>query len=124
LNVVLIHFDPVKSLDWSTKTNHLVIATNTSRIFIWSVNGASVCDIPLEGQNNEIQNKYGVKQKEKSQIFKVNKVKWNPDGKSILIQDKSNLLVAYPHFTFLEEQQPEGEYNQEGEGDEEVKTTN
>jgi WD40 repeat protein len=42
LTVVLIHFDPVKSLDWASKTNHLVIATNTSRIFIWSVNGASV----------------------------------------------------------------------------------
>jgi len=97
LSVVLIHFDPVKTIDWSGKSNHLVIATNSPRIFIWSVNGASVCDIPLEGQE-----------------FKVSKVRWNPDGKSILIQDRSNLLIAYPHFTFLEEQH-------EGENDEEDK---
>lgn len=96
LSVVLIHLEPVKSLDWSSKSNHLVIATNKPRIFIWSINGASVCDIPLERQD-----------------FNVNKVKWNPDGKSILVLDRSNLLVAYPHFTFLEEQQPEGEYDDE-----------
>lgn len=42
LSVVLIHFDPVKSIDWSKKSNHLVITTNSPRIFIWSVNGASV----------------------------------------------------------------------------------
>jgi len=105
-------------MDWSAKTNHLVIATNTPRIFIWSVNGASVCDIPLEGQN-EGQTSYNTKQKEKSLDFKVNKVKWNPDGKSILIQDRSHLLVAYPHFTFLQEQAQEGEFD--GEGDEELK---
>lgn len=98
LSVVLIHLEPVKSLDWSSKSNHLVISTNKPRIFIWSVNGASVCDIPLEGQD-----------------FNVNKVKWNPDGKSILVLDRSNLLVAYPHFTFLEEQQPEGEYDDDDE---------
>ena len=103
LSVVLIHFDPVKSLDWSAKSNHLVIATNNPRIFIWSVNGASVCDIPLEGED-----------------FNVGKVKWNPDGKSILIQDKTNLLIAYPHFTFLEEnqEQPEGEGEYDGEEEE------
>lgn len=92
LSVVLIHFDTVKSIDWSGKSNHLVIATGSPRIFIWSINGASVCDIPLEGQD-----------------FNVTRVKWNPDGKSILIQDRSNLLIAYPHFTFLEENEGEAE---------------
>lgn len=27
LNVILIHFDPVKSIDWSSRSNHLVIST-------------------------------------------------------------------------------------------------
>lgn len=27
LSVILIHFDPVKSIDWSSQSNHLVIAT-------------------------------------------------------------------------------------------------
>lgn len=66
------------------------------------MNGASVCDIPLEGQD-----------------FKVSKVSWNPDGRSILIQDKNNLLIAYPHFTFLEEKQQDEDYDEEPEEEEE-----
>ena len=57
------------------------------------MNGASVCDIPLEGKE-----------------FNVNKIKWNPDGRSILVQDKNNLVIAYPHFTFLQEAEQEDEY--------------
>ena len=69
-----------------------MIATGTPRIFIWSTNGASVWDVPIEDKD-----------------FNVDKVKWNPDGKSILIQDRSHLLVAYPHFTFLQDNAHEGE---------------
>ena len=98
LSVLLIHFHVVTSFDWSKRSNHLVVATNTPRIFIWSINGASVWDIPIEDKD-----------------FNVNKVKWNPDGRSIMIQDRSNLLIAYPHFTFLQETTNEGE----GEEDEE-----
>ena len=59
-------------------------------MFIWSLSGASVCDIPQD-----------------SKEFNVNKVMWNPSGKSLIVMDKNNMLVAYPHFTFLEGQREE-----------------
>ena len=71
LHILLVHFGPVKHMAWSPKTTHLVFCTGTPRIFIWSLGGASVCDIPLETSD-----------------FGVNKVKWNPNGKSILLNDK------------------------------------
>jgi len=51
------------------------------------LSGASVCDIPIEGGKE----------------FNVGKVKWNPNGRSILILDnKSSLMIANPQLSFLE----------------------
>jgi len=85
LNVLLIHSKTIKSMQWSPKSLHLVIATGSPRIFIWSMGGASVCDIPADsGATKE---------------FNVSKIKWNPNGKSIVVADKSTqMMVAYPHL--------------------------
>ena len=64
LHVILIHQSPIKSMHWSACSIHLAIATASPRIFIWSLGGASVCDIPIEGAKE----------------FLVHKVKWNPNG--------------------------------------------
>ena len=40
-------------------------------MLIWSPEGASVCDFPLDSAH-----------------FEVNRVKWNCDGRSLVVQDK------------------------------------
>ena len=68
-------------MQWSPGSIHLAIATSSPRIFIWSLGGASVCDIPLEG----------------SKEFIFHSIKWNPNGISIMIiYNKSQLMIAYP----------------------------
>ena len=56
-------------------------------MFLWSESGASVCDIPIETDKN----------------FDVNRIRWNTNGKSLVVSDKRNqAVIAYPHFSFLE----------------------
>jgi WD40 repeat protein len=68
---LLVHIGTVKSMQWSPKTLHLVIATGSPRIYIWSRGGASICDIPYD-----------------SYEYNVNKIKWSPNGRSLLVMDK------------------------------------
>jgi len=88
LHVVLIQFHPIKSVAWSPKTQHLAFSTGTGRIFLWSEEGASVCDIPIENRQ-----------------FNVQKIQWNPEGDSILLGDKGELLMAYPQFEFFDDEE-------------------
>lgn len=47
--------------------------------------GASVCDVPVDGDE-----------------FKVMKINWSEDGKSIILSDKNAAIVVYPRFEILE----------------------
>merc|ERR1712096_142211 len=66
LHILLIMLNPVKSLSWSPNSTHLSFTTNTGRMFLWSLEGASVCDIPNKG-------------------FSANNIMWSSDGKSLLL---------------------------------------
>jgi WD40 repeat protein len=68
---LLVHILNVKSMQWSPKTLHLVIATGSPRIYIWSKGGASICDIPYDDRE-----------------YNVTKIKWSPNGRSLLVMDK------------------------------------
>lgn len=85
LNVLMIQLLNIKSLQWSPKSLHLAFCTGAGRIFIWSAEGASVCEVPLESKD-----------------FKVTKVKWTPDGTALVISDKNRFMMAYPKFNLLE----------------------
>ena len=65
----------------------MAACTGTSRLFLWSFEGASVCDVPLENKD-----------------FKILKLKWSANGENILLLDKNRALVAYPQFELLEGQ--------------------
>lgn len=85
LHALLIQMAPVKSMAWSSKGIQLAFCTGGSRIYFWSFEGASVCDIPHE--NND---------------FKVFKIKWAPDGNSMVLMDKGSALLVYPRFELME----------------------
>lgn len=71
LSAVLLELAPVKSMAWSPRSSHLFFSTGSSRLLIWSPEGASVCDFPLD-----------------SASFEVNRIKWNSDGRNLVVQDK------------------------------------
>ena len=84
LSNLLIHSNPIKSVAWSPKSGHLAFCTGTAQIFLWSREGASVCTIPIEAKG-----------------FSIQRVQWNPNGKSLLVVDKLRLTVACPQPEFF-----------------------
>ncbi len=81
LSNLLVHYNAIKSVSWSPKSPHLAFCTGTPQIFLWSREGASVCTIPIESKD-----------------FAVQRVEWNPTGRSLIVADK----VILPHnLSFL-----------------------
>jgi WD40 repeat protein len=85
LHILLIQKQPIRAVSWSPKSLHLAFSTGTARLFLWSLDGASVCDVPAD-----------------SAEFHLNKLNWSPDGQCLLIQDKAQAIVVYPQFDYLE----------------------
>jgi WD40 repeat protein len=42
LSVVLVQFEPITSAAWSPATTHLAFSTGNERIYLWSLEGASI----------------------------------------------------------------------------------
>ena len=84
LSNLLIHYNPIKHVAWSPKSPHLAFCTGTAQVFLWSKEGASVCTIPIE-----------------SKEFAVQRIDWNPNGKSLILVDKQRLTVACPQADFF-----------------------
>ena len=47
LKVILIQLQPIKSFTWSDNSEYLVFSTGGTRVYFWSKDGASVCDVPF-----------------------------------------------------------------------------
>jgi hypothetical protein len=67
----------VKHFAWSPSNHILAIATENGKIYILTLDDASVCDVPIESKLN----------------IGINKVLWNVDGKSFIISEKVFNLV-------------------------------
>ena len=86
LKALLVHLQPVKTLAWCPRNNDLAICTGNGKIFFWSTEGASVCDVPYEGRN-----------------FNVFNMEWSLNGGYLLLFDKSDCLIVYPQTERNEE---------------------
>lgn len=78
LKSVLVQLLPIKSFIWSKTSTHLSICSGSSKLFFWSPSCTSACDMPFD------------------KGFHVNKLEWTADSKSLLLQDKADVVVAYP----------------------------
>lgn len=88
---VILHLHSIKDADWSPRNNLLAFTTGTKMIYLWSDDGASVCDMPF-GNFYLDEND-----------FSSHKLKWSPDGQCLMITDGgNNLVIAYPQFDELE----------------------
>lgn len=82
LNSLLMQKNSVNDITWAPTTLNLNISSNDGKIFLWSLRGASVCQVPQ------------ISQKEN---FRVTKIQWNPNGKNFAaIEHNSGLVFVYP----------------------------
>lgn len=79
LKVILQHLQQIKYFSWSPTTNDLAICTGIGKIYFWSNEGASICDVPFEGRN-----------------FNVWTLDWSKNGSFLILSDKNDCLVVYP----------------------------
>jgi WD40 repeat protein len=84
LKAVLIQLQPIKSFVWSENSDFLAFSTGTGRVFFWSREGASVCDIPYEGRAVTVQ-----------------KIDWSQDARAMILFDKNDVVLAYPPSEFF-----------------------
>lgn len=82
---VLIHQNPVKTFQFSPNSNDLYILTGNSRVFTWAPLGASVIELPQSGFGKDLVNS-----------TQLNKIKWNPNSRNMLLFDKAELLIGIP----------------------------
>jgi len=86
LNSLLIQQSEVVDLAWCPKTHNLNLSTSSSRLFLWSPKGASVCQVPLSTGN--FSKNLASKLPESNDLC-VKKVIWNPNGNSFAALDKT-----------------------------------
>jgi WD40 repeat protein len=84
LAVVLVQFNAITSAAWSPESTHIAFSTGTERIYLWSMDGASICDVPIDSDD-----------------FCVRKVRWNSKGKCLALLDNEQAILAYPQPDFL-----------------------
>lgn len=66
------HIKGIKDFSWSPTHHILAISTENDKIYILSLDSASICDIDVDSKT----------------ILGINKINWNVDGRSFLISDK------------------------------------
>ena len=79
LHAVIVQLLPIRTFSWSPQALSLAFSTNNSKLFFWSPDGASVCDIPIDSPYK----------------FSIAKIAWNPDGRSLIVSDKVINIYMY-----------------------------
>mmetsp|Transcript_13438 Transcript_13438/g.22875 ORF Transcript_13438/g.22875 Transcript_13438/m.22875 type:complete len:424 (-) Transcript_13438:21-1292(-) len=101
LNSLIMQKNPVADVEWAPNSLNLNISSSDSKIFLWSLRGASVCQVPYMSQ---------------SENFNVLKVRWNPNGKNFAaIESTSGMVFVYPQLQFFmgDEDEEEGDPDQQ-----------
>eukprot|EP00887_Chlorella_sp_A99_P007526 scaffold2.g7526.t1 len=73
---VVLQSWPVRAAEWDPTSNRLVVLTGSSKLYLWTPDGASCVHIPLPG-------------------FRAAGVRWHPSGKALLLTNKSSFACAY-----------------------------
>lgn len=73
---VIVQARPIRAAEWDPTTNRLVICTGATKLYMWTPDGASCVHIPLPG-------------------FRAAAMQWHPEGKSLLLGNKTSFCCAY-----------------------------
>lgn len=76
LNSLIIHNQEVKSMKWNPLENQIAFCTGIQKINLWSVEGC--CSVVIPEENFIVQN-----------------LKWNSNGKSLLLCDQGSFICSF-----------------------------
>jgi hypothetical protein len=109
LNSLIVQQTAIADLAWCPRTNNLNISTNSSRLFLWSPKGASVCQVPVQtgeglkgtqkiAPSMTLSTSRSTKGKPSGSTIDltVSSVAWNPNGTSFAALDRNQLVFVYP----------------------------
>jgi WD40 repeat protein len=86
LNSIMVQRTEVEHLAWCPgKGATLNVSTGQGKLFLWTERVASVCQVPVSRDN-----------------FSVQRIEWNPNGRSFAAMDKTGLVFVYPQVQFFE----------------------
>lgn len=87
LNSLVVQKKPVTDITWAPGTQNLNISSNDGKIFLWSLRGASVCQVPQMSLKDN---------------FRVSSVIWNTNGKNFAaVEQNQGLVFVYPQLQFF-----------------------
>jgi WD40 repeat protein len=86
LEACLMLLAPIRSLAWSPTRPMLAIATGSGYLYLWSEEGAAVCEVPRTDEDS------------REPPFSVLKARWNATGSTLLLMDRSSIRLAYPQY--------------------------
>ena len=73
---MLVQARPVRAAQWCPATNRLVVCTGSSKLYLWTPDGASCVHIPLPG-------------------FRASGLCWHPAGTSLVLTSRDDFCCAY-----------------------------
>lgn len=87
LEAVVVLLGSVRGFAWSPRKNMLAVTCGGGRVYLWSEEGAGICEVPREEHTQP------------EPPFSVLRLKWNSTGSALLLLDRSSFRLAYPQFT-------------------------
>jgi len=89
--------NPIKSFSWSPTDHMLLIVTENSKLYSFTLSKIYVFEIEIDMKKN----------------LAFNKIDWSLDGKFFLLQDKNNFIIGNPLISNSEDKLEENEEEQE-----------
>lgn len=81
LSVVLLQASPVREIRWDPTQPRLAVCTSNNKMYLWSPAGCVSVTVPVEAN------------------FTVQRLAWNPSGKSLALISSSHFCVCYTQDT-------------------------
>ena len=76
LVALLVHTNPVKTVEWDPKQPRLAMCTGTNKLYMWSPAGCISVVVPVDAP------------------FKVNNIHWHPNGKVLVLLGKTHYCLC------------------------------
>ncbi len=99
---MIIQINPIKSFSWSPTDHMLLICTENSKVYSFTLSKIYVFEIEIDMKKN----------------LEFNKVTWSEDGKFFTLQDKNNFIIGHPIIA-MENKVEENEEEQEPDHEQE-----
>ncbi len=80
LHTVIVQLNGIKNLKWSPKENILLIVTDNSKLYTFTLDNVYIIEL-VSDMNNP---------------FNASNLQWASDGKSFIVSDKKQMLIGHP----------------------------